>query len=43
MKQAQQSKSEYDDFKGEEAPESGDDDDDFGLDDLYRDLGIPRP
>ena len=40
MKQAQQSKKEYDEFKGEEG---SDDDDDFGLDDLYRDLGIPRP
>ena len=39
MKQAQQSKSEYDDFKGEEGSE--DDDDDY--DQLYRDLGIPRP
>jgi hypothetical protein len=39
MKQAQQSKSEYDDFKGEEGFE--DDDDDY--DQLYRDLGIPRP
>ena len=39
MKQAQQSKSEYDDFKGEEGSE--DEDDDF--DQLYRDLGIPRP
>jgi hypothetical protein len=39
MKQAQQSKSEYDDFKGEEGSEDEDDD----LDQLYRDLGIPRP
>ena len=39
MKQAQQSKSEYDDFKGEE----GSDDDDDDYDQLYRDLGIPRP
>jgi hypothetical protein len=39
MKQAQQSKSEYDDFKGEEGFEDEDDD----LDQLYRDLGIPRP
>lgn len=39
MKQAQQSKSEYDDFQGEEGSE--DDDDDY--DQLYRDLGIPRP
>jgi hypothetical protein len=39
MKQAQQSKSEYDDFKGEEGIEDEDDD----LDQLYRDLGIPRP
>lgn len=41
MKQAQQSKSEYDDFKGEEGSEDDDDDDDY--DQLYRDLGIPRP
>lgn len=40
MKQAQQSKSEYDDFKGEEGSEDDDDDD---YDQLYRDLGIPRP
>jgi hypothetical protein len=39
MKQAQQSKSEYDNFKGEEGIEDEDDD----LDQLYRDLGIPRP
>jgi hypothetical protein len=39
MKQAQQSKSEYDNFKGEEGSEDEDDD----LDQLYRDLGIPRP
>ena len=39
MKQAQKSKSEYDDFKGEEGTEDEDDD----LDQLYRDLGIPRP
>lgn len=39
MKQAQQSKSEYDDFQGEEGSE--DDDDDY--DQLYRDLGIPKP
>ena len=39
MKQAQQSKSEYDNFKGEEGFEDEDDD----LDQLYRDLGIPRP
>jgi hypothetical protein len=43
MKQAQQSKNEYDEFKGEEGTQGSDDDDDFGLDDLYRDLGIPRP
>jgi hypothetical protein len=43
MKQAQQSKKEYDEFKGEEGTQGSDDDDDFGLDDLYRDLGIPRP
>jgi hypothetical protein len=44
MKKAQQSKKEYDEFKGEEGTQgSDDDDDDFGLDDLYRDLGIPRP
>lgn len=41
MKQAQQSKSEYDNFKGEEGSEDNDDDDDY--DQLYRDLGIPRP
>jgi hypothetical protein len=40
MKEAQKSKSEYDDFKGEEGSED-DEDDDF--DQLYRDLGIPRP
>lgn len=40
MKQAQQSKSEYDDFQGEEGSEDDDDDD---YDQLYRDLGIPRP
>jgi hypothetical protein len=40
MKEAQKSKSEYDDFKGEEVSED-DEDDDF--DQLYRDLGIPRP
>lgn len=39
MKQAQKSKSEYDDFKGEE----GSDDEDDDYDQLYRDLGIPRP
>ena len=39
MKQAQKSKSEYDDFKGEDESEDEDDD----LDQLYRDLGIPRP
>ena len=39
MKQAQQSKSEYDDFQGEEGSE--DDDDDY--DQLYKDLGIPKP
>ena len=39
MKQAQKSKSEYDDFKGEE----GTDDEDDDYDQLYRDLGIPRP
>ena len=39
MKQAQKSKSEYDDFRGEEGSE--DDDDDY--DQLYRDLGIPKP
>ena len=39
MKEAQKSKSEYDDFKGEEGSE--DDDDDY--DQLYRDLGIPKP
>lgn len=39
MKQAQKSKSEYDDFRGEE--DSEDDDDDY--DQLYRDLGIPKP
>jgi hypothetical protein len=43
MKQAQQSKKEYDEFKGEEGTQGGDDDDDFGLDDLYRELGIPKP
>jgi hypothetical protein len=43
MKKAQQSKKEYDEFKGEEGTQGSDDDDDFGLDDLYRDLGIPRP
>ena len=43
MKQAQQSKKEYDEFKGDEGTQGSDDDDDFGLDDLYRDLGIPRP
>jgi hypothetical protein len=40
MKNAQQSKSEYDNFKAEEGSED-DEDDDF--DQLYRDLGIPRP
>lgn len=40
MKQAQQAKSEYDDFKGEEGSEDDDDDD---YDQLYKDLGIPRP
>ncbi len=40
MRKAQESKSEYDSFKGEEG---SDDDDDFGLDDLYRELGIPKP
>ena len=39
MRQAQKSKSEYDDFKGEE----GSDDEDDDYDQLYRDLGIPRP
>jgi hypothetical protein len=39
MRKAQQQKSEYDESKGTDSSEDEDDD----YDQLYRDLGIPRP
>ena len=43
MKEAQQLKSEYDEFKKEEGDENSDDSEDDGLDDFFSSLGISRP
>lgn len=43
MKEAQELKKEYDDYKEENSSDSGDEDDDDDLDDFFSSLGISRP